>query len=188
MTGHTPDQPRRPRFERAVLPLAVIVALMAATRADAQFILYHSTYGDWAVTCSRDPPTARVSCILAAPLPKATIERPRATVAIDESAGAGPMLSFRVLEDIDSNRPVLLLVGTAAPVTAEVNRFGEGRWQGAPARSLIDAMRRGQRLSLVWRTESSRAPRTADFALGAFDAALEDYRRRLAAFGIAAAR
>lgn len=185
MTGFPRDRRRRRRYAFAVL--GVLWALLAPDGAEAQFVLYHVVHGDWTVTCARDMTTARVACTLTAPPPTLGLRRPTATIAVEDNAG-GPVLRFHVLGSVDANRPVLALVDSQAPVAAEPNRFGEGGWQGAEARALIDAMGRGHRLSLVWTAAAEPAVRTADFALGGFAAGLDDYRRQRAAFGVAGSR
>lgn len=166
------------------LLLVLFAAPLSAGPARAQFVVYHSTHGDWTVTCSRDQLTARATCSLAAPPPSMDRESPGATISIDESAGAGPSVFFRVRGDFDANRPVLALIDTGPPVTGAANRFGEGGWRGVPALSLIEAMRRGARFTIVWSVEDDPKPRTAQFTLGEFESALADYRQKLAEFGI----
>jgi len=186
MTGVLSDYPRRRCLQGVALFLLVLGARLAPDHVQAQFVLYHSNHGDWAVTCARDLVTARVSCTLTAPPPKLD-HAGGAMMAIDDSAGDSPVLSFRLPGAVDPTRPVLALIDVGAPVLATANRFGEGGWRGAAAEALIAAMQRGTRLSLVWTVAGDPRPRTVDIALGSFAAGLTDYRRKLAAFGIAGA-
>lgn len=177
----------RPRSPTGVLfLLLVLVAALGAGRAQAQYVLYHATHGDWTVTCARNMTSGQVSCTLTAPPPKASLEGPGARIGVEDGGGEQTRLSFRVFEIIDPARPVLLLIDTAAPVAADANVYGEGGWQGADARSLIDAMQKGRRLSLAWAAKDDPSPRSTDIELTGFAAALEDYRKRLAAFAAAA--
>lgn len=189
MTGVFPDRPWRRCLQGIALLLLLFVlgARLDPGPAQAQFVLYHASHGDWSVTCARDLTPARVFCTLTAPPPKIDLKG-GAQIAVDDTAHGSPTLSFRLPGAVDPTRPVLALIDAAAPVLAAANRFGEGGWQGPAAQALIDAMRRGHRLSLVWSVEGDSSRRTVDVSLSAFAAGLDDYRRQLAFFGIAGAR
>lgn len=187
MTGVLPDRPRRRCLEGIALLLLVLGAWLAPSPSQAQFVLYHASHGDWTVTCARELTTARISCTFTAPPPKIDL-RGGAMITIDDSAGGSPALSFRLPGAVDPTRPVLALIDAGAPMLATANRFGEGGWQGPTARAMIETMRRGHRLSLVWSVAGDSSPRTVDVALGAFAAGLDDYRRQLAFFGVTGAR
>jgi hypothetical protein len=161
------------------------VVCSATTPAAAQFVIYHSTHGDWNTTCARDQLSSRVTCTMSAPPPRIDLQQSGATIVIDESAGAGPSISIRVRGDIDASKPVLALIDSNPPVEGGTNRFGEGGWRGATALFLIEAMSRGGRMTLVWSVESDSNRRAAQFNLDDFPAALANYRRKLAEFGIA---
>lgn len=176
---------RKSSLLRRFLLLVLLTASLAATPADAQFVVYHATLGDWTTTCDRDQVSSRVTCTMSAPPPRMDLEHSGATIVIDESAGAGPSVWFRVRGAIDASKPVLALIDANAPVDGVANRFGEGGWRGAAALALIEAMRQGARMTLVWSVESGPDRRAAQFNLADFPAALADYRRKLAEFGIA---
>ncbi len=157
---------------------------LSAMPAAAQFVIYHSTHGDWTATCARDQLSSRVTCTMSAPPPRMNLEQSGATLIIDESAGAAPSIGFRVQGAVDVSKPVLALIDASTPVEGTANRFGEGGWRGAAALSLIEAMRQGARLTLVWSIDSDADRRAAQFNLSEFPAALADYRRKLVEFGI----
>jgi invasion protein IalB len=187
MTGALPDRPRRRCLEGIALLVLVFGTRLVPDPARAQYVLYHASHGDWTVTCARDLTTTRVFCTLTAPPPKLDLKG-GVLIAIDDRIQGSPALTFRLPGAVDPTRPVLALIDTAAPVLAKANRFGEGGWKGPAAQALIDAMRRGHRLSLVWSVAGDASPHTVDISLGAFAAGLDDYRQKLAAFGIADAR
>jgi len=182
-----PDRPRRRCLQGIALLFLIFATRLAPGDAQAQFVLYHASHGDWTVTCARDLTTARIACTLTAPPPKIDLKG-GAQIAVDDTAQGSPTLSFRLPGAVDPTRPVLALIDAAAPVLGTANRFGEGGWQGPAAQALIDAMRRGHRLSLVWSVAGDSSPRTVDVSLSAFAAGLDDYRRQRAFFGIAGAR
>jgi invasion protein IalB len=165
----------------------LLLAILWVSPATAQFVDYYSVHGDWTVTCARDMLTNRAACTFGAPTQRLG-QAPAATVTVTAPAGSPPVVGFRLPGVVDAAKTVGATVDSGSTVAAKANRYGEGRWDGVAAAGLIESMRVGDQLALTWWPEGETAPRTAIFGLLGFGAALEDYRRRLAATGAAPSR
>ncbi len=171
------------RPSAAPAALVALVALVAvafwavpgpAGGARAEYVFFYRTVGDWAVICSRDT-AGREVCRLAAPPPVQGGAR-QSLVSVTE-AGDGLAVGVRVWAVIDENRPLTLAVDGAAAFDARANRYGEARWRGRSARSLIGRMKDGRRLTLSY-TLATGGGAAEDLSLAGFAEALAIWQRR----------
>ncbi len=172
----------------AVLIVLALVAFWAAFwavpgpggGARADYVFFYRTIGGWTVVCSQDT-AGRNACSLSAPPPVQGGDSQSLVSVI--AADDGLAVGARVRAVIDENRPVTLAVDGGGAFDVRGNRYGEARWRGRAARSLIGRMKDGKRLTLSY-TLAAGAAAVEYLSLAGFAEALALWQRRSRTLGL----
>lgn len=172
--------PSLPARLAAALLAALAIGAPAAELAAAPigYVYYLQTFGDWTVTCGRDESSGRDNCTLSAPPPERHSD---SQVEIIDAGGASAAVTVRVRAALMPDSPLYLRVDSMPPHQTEPNRFGEGRWNGEEAKTIIGELNRGQRAVVRSFSGPPPSPRDAFFSLNRFDEALADFGKRTGA-------
>ncbi len=157
----------------AALVLAASAGKLAA--APVGYVYYLQTFGDWTVTCGRDESSGRDNCTLSAPPPD---RHGDSQIEIGNGQGDNDAIIVRVRGALMQESPLYLRVDAKSPHQTQPNRFGEGRWNGDEAETIIAELNSGQRAVVRSFAGPPPSPRDAFFSLDRFDEALTDFDRR----------
>lgn len=168
---------------RAFLLLAAMLAVPVP--AFAGHVFYYHAFGAWAVACDRDLNDGRRACSMTTPLP--SLAMPRVSLAVTEEGPNAFAIKARVTGHVDPAQPWLLGVDNLPPTGAKAERWGEARWTGPQAATLVQAMEGGSRLLLSFGILGNGG-QTEILPLNGFGEALAALRHNLRAHGILPAR
>ncbi len=169
-------------MKRILAPyLFCAAALLFPMAAEAAFVLYFHTFGDWSVSCWRDPFSSENFCSLSAPPPALNTTGGRGQVGLAEERDGiviwaipggepGDQVSLRV----DDN--------PAHPAQLDIN--GRVNWRGAEALDLIDEFISGITIRLNSFPVGGRSPPVEVLSLEDFPDALSTYQAKLLTYGV----
>ena len=164
----------------AALGLAVALCLASAA-AEATFVFYFRTFGDWSLICALDEPSGRRTCSLSAPPP--ALAASRSVVMVREEAAGDFAVAVRLLGAFTPGAPVYLRVDANAPHRGEADRLGEAVWRGADAKAILGELAEGERAVLRSFVGLEAEARDEILGLEAFVEALELYRAKIRRYG-----
>lgn len=172
----------RPALARLAVLLCAATVIAVPSReapaAPAGYVYYLQTFGDWTVTCGRDESLGRDNCTLSAPPPERHGET---QIELGNGQGDNDAVIVRVRGALMPESPLYLRVDDRAPHQTQPNRFGEGRWNGEEAETIIAELNAGQRAVVRSFSGPPPTPRDAFFSLGRFQEALADLDGRTSA-------
>jgi hypothetical protein len=151
--------------------------------ASAQYVFYHAAHGDWTVTCTKDMVSGQTGCRLGAPPPTMASTSPVLRLTLTPPPEEAPAVAFEVSGAADPGRPVRASVDTTSFIEAKPDRAGAGGWTGAQAEALLNAMQKGEKLTLSWWAEAGADVEVATINLAGLKEAIADYRQKRAAYG-----
>lgn len=160
-----------------MLGLPPIMSL-APSQADAAYVLFMRSFGEWSVICSRDEPTERQTCVLGAPPPDMALSATgvRARLEISADGDGRPTVRLFIHHVVDTNRHVSLRIDGHAPHVTEATRGGEAAWQGNTAVDIVGQMTAGRGLAIGFFETGVAAERQRIFSLVGFTDALAVFR------------
>lgn len=165
-------------FARLAAATGVAVAFAApgldVAAAPIGTVFYLQTFGDWTVTCGRDEPTGRDNCTLSSPPPE---RRGDTQIEIGSGQGASDAIIVRARGALMPDSPLYLRIDGKPPHQTQPNRFGEGRWNGEEAETIVAELNSGGRAVVRSFSGPPPAPRDAFFSLDRFRDALADFDR-----------
>ncbi len=162
----------------------VLAALGIWTQAAAGgFVLYHKTFGDWAVLCWREMAGQKKACTLSAPRPSLSYKTPPNVVQVHEYAPDTFQIVISIRDLVDPELPAYLRVDRFEFRTARVEG-SLARWFGEEAVELLVQMRAGKRLAYRVQTAPDGLPRDMNVSLAGFADALSTYREVIRSHGL----
>jgi hypothetical protein len=162
--------------------LFALLALALPRAASAQYVFYHAAHGDWTVTCTKDMVSGQTGCSMSAP-PPAMASAPALRLTLTPPPEEAPAVAFEVSGAADPTRPVRASVDSSSFIEARPDRAGAGGWTGPQAEALLNAMQKGEKLTLSWWAEAEGDVEVATINLAGLKEAIADYRQKRAAYG-----
>ncbi len=162
----------------------VLVALAMWTQAAAGgFVLFHKTFGDWAVLCWREMAGTKKTCTLSAPRPSLAYKTPPNVVLVHEYEPDAFQIVIQIRDLVDRELPAYMRVDRFEYRTARVEG-SLARWFGEEAVELLIEMRAGERLAYRVQTAPDGLPRDMNVSLAGFTEALATYREVIRSHGL----
>lgn len=168
------------------LGLGLAIALMAqvvAGPAEAAYVFYHQTNGDWSTLCWRDDQTGQANCRFGAPPETLTENGQQNILLVHEYAADRFQIAVEVRDLVDPGAPLFLKVddGTLHETTIE---NGFARWVGKDAMALLSELLNGVRVVYRVITAPDGLPRDTAVSLQGFGPSLAGYRGVIRDVGI----
>jgi len=169
-------------MKRALIPcLFLAVVLLVSMPARAAFVLYFHTFGDWSVSCWRDPFSSDNFCSLSAPLPALNEAARRWQMGLSEEWDGIVIWANKAGEPGDQ---VSLQVDDNPAHPAQIDVNGKASWRGAEALDLIDEFTSGSIIHLSSFPIGGISPLVTAFSLENFLDALSVYQAKLLTYGV----
>ncbi|MDP6486412.1 MAG: hypothetical protein QF751_06405, partial [Alphaproteobacteria bacterium] len=168
-------------MKRVLLPcLFLATVLLAPMAARAAFVLYFHTFGEWSVSCWRDPFSSENFCSLSAPPPALNTTGRRGMISLAEEKDGLVIWAFPGGEPRDQ---VSLRVDDNSDHLAQLDINGRANWRGAEALDILDEFISGDTIRLNSFPVGGMSSPVEIFSLEAFPDALSAYQAKLLAYG-----
>lgn len=169
-------------MKRVLLPCLFLAAvLLAPFPARAAFVLYFHTFGDWSVSCWRDPFSGDNYCSLSAPPPALNTTGRRGQVGLSEEPDG---IMIWTIPGGEPGDHVNLQVDDNPAHPAQLDINGKASWRGAEALDLIDEFISGLTIRLNSFPVGGRASPVEALSLDDFLDALSIYQAKLLTYGV----
>jgi hypothetical protein len=157
------------------------IVLLVSMPVRAAFVLYFHTFGDWSVSCWRDPFSGDNFCSLGAPQPALNAAAKRWQMGLSEERDGTVIWANKAGEPGDQ---VSLRVDDNPAHPAQIDVNGKASWRGAEALDLIDEFASGSTIRLSSFPIGGMSPLVTAFSLENFLDALSVYQAKLLTYGV----
>ncbi len=168
---------------KRILPpfLFLVAVLLVPTAAQAAFVLYSHTFGDWSVRCWRDPFSGDNSCSLTAPPPILNTTGERGFIALAEEMYG---LAIWALPGGEPGARVILQVDDNPDHPTQLDINGRAHWRGEEALDIIDEFISGDTMRLNSLPIGGAPSLVEVVSLGTFLDALSTYQAKLLTYSV----
>ena len=149
--------------------------------AQGAFMLYFHTFGDWSVSCWRDPFSSENFCSLSAPPPAINTTGRRGLISLAEEKDGLVIWAFPGGEPGDQ---VSLRVDDNSDHLAQLDINGRVNWRGAEALDILDEFISGDTMHLNSFPIGGTSSPVEIFSLETFLDALSIYQAKLLTYSV----
>jgi len=157
------------------------IVLLEHMPVRAAFVLYFHTFGDWSVSCWRDPFSGDNFCSLGAPMPDLNAAARRWQMGLSEEQDGTVIWANKAGEPGDQ---VSLQVDYNPVHPAQIDVDGKVTWRGMEALDLIDEFVSGSVIRLSSFPIGGMPPIVMAFSLENFLDALSVYQAKLLTYDV----
>ena len=157
------------------------IVLLEHMPVRAAFVLYFHTFGDWSVSCWRDPFSGDNFCSLGAPMPDLNAAARRWQMGLSEEQDGTVIWANKAGEPGDQ---VSLQVDYNPVHPAQIDVDGKVTWRGMEALDLIDEFVSGNIIRLSSFSIGDMPPVVMAFSLENFLDALSVYQAKLLTYDV----
>lgn len=169
-------------MKRVLLPCLFLVAvLVAPMAARAAFVLYFHTFGEWSVSCWRDPFSGDNFCSLSAPPPVLNTTGRRGLIGLAEEKDG---IAIWALPGGEPGDQVSLRVDDNPSHPAQLDINGRANWRGAEALDILDEFISGVTMRLNSFPIGGMSPPVEILSLETFLDALSIYQAKLLTYSV----